>query len=286
MPCVRRCSFERWDLEEPSPLQPTSLYSLTPCGLATPYVESLSSYVTRLAEAHVVSVWRLILHVLSPERSRRVPRSDMGYTYPANGLGKSSEAFVRSFETATGRGDLRLLTLSALQGAIAQPNIFRITEAWCPGCLEQWRKTKSTVYSPLLWAMRVVKMCPAHTAPLVDRCPRCHAQFAPLKANARPGYCSVCSRWLGTLELPVREDSSHERAYDLWTSTSLGQVLAAMPDLHRIDLHKELPANLQLCLSQSGCVTRQRLTSLAGVAPGAFWGWVSGRIKPTLDRAI
>lgn len=96
MPSVKRCSFERWDVAEPSRVRPSLLYSLTPCGLGTPYVESLSSYVTRLAEAHVISVWRLILHVLSPERPSQIPRSSTRYAYPANGLGKgprcSSEA--------------------------------------------------------------------------------------------------------------------------------------------------------------------------------------------------
>ena len=53
--------FARWELSEPVQPRPSLLYALTPCGLGTPYVESLASYVTRLAEAHVVSVWRLIL---------------------------------------------------------------------------------------------------------------------------------------------------------------------------------------------------------------------------------
>ena len=55
--------FARWELSEPVQPRPSLLYALTPCGLGTPYVESLASYVTRLAEAHVVSVWRLILQI-------------------------------------------------------------------------------------------------------------------------------------------------------------------------------------------------------------------------------
>src|SRR5437667_2757693 len=90
MPFVKRCSFERWDVAEPSRARPSLLYSLIPCGLGTPYVESLSSYVTRLAEGHVVSVWRVILHVLSPVRPSQIPRSSTRYSYPANGLGKGS----------------------------------------------------------------------------------------------------------------------------------------------------------------------------------------------------
>ena len=44
--------------------------TLSPHAIGTPYVESLTSYVTRLAEAHVVFVWRLMLQILA--ESRRV----------------------------------------------------------------------------------------------------------------------------------------------------------------------------------------------------------------------
>jgi hypothetical protein len=284
MPFVKRCSFERWDIAEPNRARPSLLYALTPCGLGTPYVESLSSYVTRLAEAHVVSVWRLIVHVLSPVHPGRVPRSDTRYVYPVNGLGKRSEILLRRFEAATGRRDLRLLTLSVLQGAISQPNVFRTAEAWCPDCLEHWRKAGVPVYSPLLWAVRAVTVCPAHASPLLDRCPDCHSQFAPFRVSARPGYCSICSQWLGTFDSPPSKDRDSVDDYSLWAAASVGQVLEAMPDLQLIDPHVELIANLQRCLRQSEGATRQSLAALAGAAPCAFLGWVSRRIKPTLDH--
>src|SRR5467141_3427810 len=48
MPLLQHRSFERWDLAESTRPCPSLLYALTPCGLGTPDVESLSSYVTRL----------------------------------------------------------------------------------------------------------------------------------------------------------------------------------------------------------------------------------------------
>ncbi len=283
MPLVNRCSFERWDVTEPNRARPSLLYPLAPRGLGTPYVESLSSYVTRLAEAHVVSVWRLILHVLSPERLSQIPRSSTRYTYPANGLGKGSEMFLRSFQAATGRSDLHLLTLTNLQGTISQPSIFRNEEAWCPNCLEQWRKAGLPVYSPLLWAIRVVSVCPAHATPLVDRCPHCHSQFASLRVSARPGYCSICSQWLGNFDSPSPKNKDSADEYNLWAASSVGQVLVAMPEFQQIQPHVELIENLQR-LRQSDGATRQALAALAGAAPCAFLGWVSGRTKPTLDH--
>ena len=284
MLAVKPRSFERWDLAEPVRAAPSLLYALTPRGLDTPYVESLSSYVTRLAEVHVVPVWRLILHVRSQVCSDRLSRPSMRYAYPANGLGKNAEILRQSFEAATGGRDLRPLTLSALQGSISKPDIFRTTEAWCPGCLEQWRAEGPPIYSPLLWAVRAVAVCPVHACPLVDRCPHCHSQFTPLRAGARPGYCSICSQWLGTFDLPLPGDSREEHSFHLWSSMGVGQVLAAMPDLQRMEPHVELIRNLQRCLDQSEGATRGYLSRLAGAAGCAFNHWASGQLKPTLDH--
>ena len=103
MPDAKLSDFARWDLSQPVERRPSLLYSLAPCGVGTPYVESLSSYVTRLAEAHVVSVWRLILQILAESRPGRVSRSTLRYVYPANGLGKDSTVVLHSLEAATGR---------------------------------------------------------------------------------------------------------------------------------------------------------------------------------------
>lgn len=47
---------ELWDIEPPSIPQPSRLFSLEPIGLNTGYVESLTSYVARLALAHSVLI--------------------------------------------------------------------------------------------------------------------------------------------------------------------------------------------------------------------------------------
>jgi hypothetical protein len=119
---------------------------------------------------------------------------------------------------------------------------------------------------------------------LVDRCPHCHSQFAPLKARAWLGHCSVCAKWLGFGDLPTTKITPDNEQYDLWVATAVGQVLAAMPDMQRVDLLATLRANLQRCLNQTEGATKQYLATLAGAAPCAFNAWVSGRIKPTLDH--
>jgi AraC-like DNA-binding protein len=127
-------------------------------------------------------------------------------------------------------------------------------------------------------------VCPAHATPLLDRCPHCHSRFASFRVGARLGYCSICSQWLGTFDSLSSKNKDSADEYSLWAATSVGHVLAAMPDLQLIEPHAELIANLQRCLHQFEGATRQSLAALAGAAPDAFGVWVSGRFKPALDR--
>lgn len=276
---IGRSYFDRWDFMEVV-RRPRALYAFNPCGLGTPLVESLSSYVTRLAEAHVVSVWRLILHVLKLPHGSRISRSTNRYAYPANGLGRISETFLRAFEFATQRSDLRLLTLTSLEGCIAQPGTFRATEAWCPLCLEQWRSAGALPYGPLLWTLQAVTMCPIHECPLCDRCPHCQSQFAPLRATALPGRCSICLGQLSARSTITAPPADQE--YKLWAAIAIGHILAALPNLKHCSLAAALRENLHRCLNQTEGATRAYLAMSAGAAPCAFRGWITGEIKPTL----
>ena len=277
--------FEAWERTGPTLPARSLLYRLAPCGIGTPYVESLSSYITRLADAHVVSVWRLIRHVLSPLNHRRLSRATKCYAYPANGLGKNSQVLLETLQAATCRRDLHLLTLCSLQGIVSQPMVFRSLEAWCPACLEEWRTSGSPIYSPLLWALRLVTVCPVHLCPLDDRCPRCRSPFSPLRAKARPGYCSNCFEWLGgSAWRPPAQELQEADRYARWAATSTAELLAALPSLQPHLLPAALEANLLSCLTRTPGATQESFSALAGAHPTSLGAWLSGRVKPSLDQ--
>jgi TniQ len=48
-------TYEAWDLKKVSIPSRSRLYPLEPVGIGTPVVESLTGYVSRLAEAHCVT---------------------------------------------------------------------------------------------------------------------------------------------------------------------------------------------------------------------------------------
>src|SRR6266851_2648608 len=118
--------FEVWapSLEAPPPR--SRLYSLEPIGIGTPEVESLSSYLNRLAQAHCVTVNALIAHELLPHVGTPAPPSVHPAPTPPrgggrglgqhlarqiNGLGRIAATWVEGLEALTGRRDLRFLTL-------------------------------------------------------------------------------------------------------------------------------------------------------------------------------
>ena len=57
--------FEAWDLAVQPITARSRLYSLAPIGIGTAFVEGLSGYVMRLADAHAVSTGSLIGKELS-----------------------------------------------------------------------------------------------------------------------------------------------------------------------------------------------------------------------------
>ena len=142
----------------------------------------------------------------------------------------------------------------------------------------------STAVHSALWALQSVTICPIHKCPLGDRCPHCHSRFAPLRARALPGRCSICLEPLGTLDVPTIAASLEEQQYELWAAEAIGHLLADLPNLQQLDMGAALRDNLYGCLNQTEGATREYLSMIAGGSPCAFRLWATGESKPTLDH--
>jgi len=66
--------YEIWNLKIPEIPPRARLYPLEPVGKGTPFVEGLTSYILRLADAHTVPVGALVRHELAHLRSPAAPR--------------------------------------------------------------------------------------------------------------------------------------------------------------------------------------------------------------------
>ena len=69
--------FDSWDLAPTAIPQRSRLHSIVPIGVGTPFVESLTGYMIRLAASHAVRVSDLIEHEL---------RTDVPYYHVPAGI--------------------------------------------------------------------------------------------------------------------------------------------------------------------------------------------------------
>ena len=113
------------------------LYFLEPIGVGTPYTESLSSYLTRLAQEHCVTPKKLIMGEIAPLIMVNNYRSEMlsknvstifgnSDAKPAiNGMRDMTSSLVDALENLTLRQDLKFLSCLTWKGIIKQRGLFR-----------------------------------------------------------------------------------------------------------------------------------------------------------------
>ena len=199
------------------------LYSFAPVGIGTPHVESLSGYITRLAEAHVLSIGDMVgresmvrgnakfCSRLPLHRARRPKRQLFHATaYDINGVSPRARRWVQVFERLTRWPNLDALTLLPLRHILSNMFLLKRRRAWCPKCYEADREA-GTVYERLVWTIRGVTVCPIHAAPLEERCPFCYKALPPLAAHSRPGYRPSCGRWKTGETITATRESRGQR---------------------------------------------------------------------------
>ncbi len=280
---------ELWD-EEEIELKPHSrLYSLKPIGVGSSMVESLTSYITRLAETHSVDPRVLVVDEIAPclkdfhlyQDGRLVHNHLMAFWQESallNGITSGTRAWVQALEQLTLRHDLCFLTMLTFAEVIPPRKLLRRTRAWCPACYEEWQETGQVIYEPLLWSLEIIRACPRHHQPLQLRCPYadCGHTLFPLAPHSQPGFCSRCHRWLGSLE---REEGERE----CWVEHVAGELLATAPTLP-VPLRRErIGATLAIYVGE---VMEGHLTALARqlkLHRNSLGNWLQGKQLPHLE---
>jgi hypothetical protein len=160
---------ELWDQEQTEKRFHSHLYHLEPIAVGSPMVESLTSYLTRLAEAHSVFprvlVAKEITPVVDPHLAGRATYRSTGFWKQSpvlNGVTSLAAGMIQALQQLTQRNDLRFLTMLPWKEVLADTRLVRRTRAWCPLCYEEWRVSHQEVYDPLLWALQDITHCSRH----------------------------------------------------------------------------------------------------------------------------
>jgi hypothetical protein len=277
--------YESWKYDIPVSFPTRSyLYHLHPLGVGTKHVESLTGYISRLAEAHSVPTSVLVRRELIPRLRQDSGRSakdcpipqNYGFIYDSyvlNGISDCPRTWVNTLEALTGQSSLHVLTMLTWAGIVSDLHLLRSDRAWCPQCLDSWRSANLPIYEPLLWAIKVVTVCPVHECSLEQRCPHCGRGSRALTAKARPGCCYRCRSWLGAPAL--RRPSARAHDAELRVAHSTGDLLALAPSLSQAPSALYFKDNLRRCIDEFATGNHSEFARLSGVSFDSIERWLA-----------
>lgn len=274
------------------------LYALEPLGMGTPFAESLTSYVSRLAEAHSVSLRTLAIQELLPLRKQGYLFNPLGNSLAAfwieaaralNGTGLLAQDWAQALQHLTLRTDLRSLTLLPWAAVLTQQRLLRITRAWCPDCLVDWQTAGYPIYEPLLWNVTAVSICFRHQRALVEACPHpdCGATLPVLASRFRPGYCSKCSGWLGvSTEQSDPSWTVDQWQWHVWVAEAIGELISHNVDRGIAPHLGNVPGLIAAARKQAAIGSTQNLAERLQLSRRTVNAWRSGKQVPQLESQL
>ncbi len=281
-------AYEMWELTRPLLPPRSHLYHLKPIGIGTLYVESLTSYVARLAEAHGTHPKELVRQEIWPRL--KAPSQFRGHAVNGyynlnafwrknsvvlNGVTPLTGKWVQVMEQFTKRHDLCFLTMLTWANVLTLLELLRNDRAWCPACYEEWHRAEQTMYEPLMWSLKVVTVCPRHRQPLHSICPHedCQQSTSLLAQKTRPGYCARCERWLGTQAEPGQEEintlAEDDLEWQLWIADAAGELLATAPGLPAAPGREDIARSISTCVERITGGSINKLAHRAGLSDPA-----------------
>jgi DNA-binding XRE family transcriptional regulator len=262
------------------------LFALAPLAHQPSAVESLTSYLMRLAEAHCVPVGLLISQAIAPllpkpyvagGQGRQISRF-LDFAASLNGLGVVAVDWVQVITTLTQRFDLSQVTMLPWADVLSERGLLRPMRQWCPRCYEEGRQAGQKVYEPLLWTMTAVSVCSRHRLRLVCQCPHCQ-QVAPwLSWHARVGHCTLCGEWLGCFS---SADEAPVEASAIQSAELVGALLAAATGAFQVN-KAAFTATLTALIQRETQGNQAAFARLVDLPKTTLWELTTGRFLPQL----
>jgi AraC-like DNA-binding protein len=267
----------------------TRLYNLQPIGTGTALIESLTSYIARLADAHRVALAKFVAHEIA---SHLVPQdasealSYMGGSF--DGVSASAGRVISLAETATGRKNMEAMTMRPWSNIFSPLELLRREEAWCPNCLIDWKANHRPAYAPLLWKLKVVTVCPIHERPLVDACPNCGKQWRVRDWISTPGYCPKCKVCFAEGGNTLRAFGKGEvKEWDLFAAKSACEIINKSSQLCKSPERNIFSENISFLIERAASGSVHRFTKLVQAGhDSTFRGWRDGKTAPQLPRFL
>lgn len=267
-------------------------YSERPINYGDRMVESFTGYLERLAGAHHVTVSDMICdgrfdHLFPHGLDRRARRRlFLASCHLLDGSHTHTRRWVTAIELATCQVGLRFLTLEPFVG-LAEGSWVRKCRAWCDWCLKEWIETAPRrLYTPLLWSVRLVLVCPFHEAPLTMICLWCNAAVLPLAGQSVAGHCGRCGNalWLHDKGSSTGKPAEHD--YQSWCAKEILSLIGALQEF-RIPLIRSATAvALRPYLSAVSETNITEIARAAGCTRRSVSLWSEGSALPRIESLL
>jgi hypothetical protein len=290
---ARRQGHRHLVITEEVEMPPRSkLYCLTPLRMGTVVVESLTSYINRLAWTYRVSSWVLVVQEIlpcyhGPYSIGSSPHQLGGFgrtrAMRLNGTGEVARAWAKTLEQLTMRADLHLLTADPWASGLPNWGFLRSAPVWCPACYQQWQEQGQPLYQPLLWALQAVTVCLHHRQPLVEQCPFCQKKQSAIGAKTAPGYCTQCGAWLGKASGSAEKINEELFNWQTWVVSAVKELYLCSLVFGSIPWNK-LPDGLTACVEAVGGA--RECGRMLGVPHVLFSTWQTRKRLPSFTYVL
>lgn len=272
--------------------QRSQLYSLKPIGIGGPYIESLTSYLIRLSEAHKVYPSSLISYVIATILNKEfliysTARGGNRFYDGAktmNGFGSNALDMVDALGKLTRVQQLDMLTLASIKEVIPLRYLLKNHLAWCPVCYEEQLNTGNAIYNLLLWSLEMVNTCSKHRCKLETECFLCHKKIPILHRKSQNGYCPYCNAWLGT-EVNFNRFSD-KNDFDYKITLMAEQIIKNKEQIEISASKQHIIRNLTHLVDIYTEGNIQEFARKLNLAKTTLWDWCNGKVLPPLSRML
>lgn len=259
-------------------------------GAGTPFTESMTSFVGRLAiRRHLIpsSICGRLVRPLVPEglRPESFWRGGLCWqnSVALDGHYEITEALVGALSELTRIDDLSLHTLLPWRRLITRQHsgaLYWGQRRWCASCLAESRERDVDLWEPLLWRVALVKRCPVHRAPLSRVCPGCKATQGFMPGVVPIGTCRKCGRYL---EIGDRSRTKSAKrlasSVDDWewqVSKVVGRLLASQNEMAANASPQGFLSLLRSLQCRPDVPSLLGLSRYLGVNPVGLKAWLQG----------
>lgn len=271
-------------------LHPSVLFNIEPLGLDTGQLESLTSYMIRLADLHSIPLGTLFNKIIAPSLDKEyilqsIKRGGNRFFDAAksiNGINETSKDLIKVLENLTSRNDLVNLTFNNWDSIFTSRLLLKPSLFWCPLCLQDF-EDKDIMYIPLVWLVRAVNICAIHNVVLISTCRTCMKEIPILHRNSKIGICPYCNSSLKD-SLPVRLEINEEKEQFIAINTA-DIILCAKSLVNNVsrEIYKK---KLEDISNRFFNGNNQLFRKEVGIAKVTFYDWITGKTIPTFDKVL